>query len=292
VAAICIYSPAPPTGPLHTLNLQLEAAAADWPALSGMETVAIALPESINQITRNESDRSRHLPIVTTADFRPARLGSGPAWHTYDRPSPDLKFVAALYDVGFGVQVRAGADDDPKALRGKRIAAPPRPSAVRLLTEVLLRDGWGIFDEVDIIDASPQTAIAAFHAGEVDALSWNLVLPTAAGFSPMLAAQGKYLTVDNDDLARIHAANDFRLALTMCLADAPPLLSFAQALAAWDSTDDALVTALLDCLAAHGSDYPAVPDTIEAMTRWPGLALDEVHDAALRFYQGRGQTFA
>lgn len=287
-----IYSPAPPAGPLHALNLQLEAAAAGWPALPVIETVAIALPESINMLTQTAADRSRHLPIVTTADFRPARLGSGPAWHAYDRPSPDLKFLATLYDVGFGIQVRPGAGTDAEALRGKRIAAPPRPSAVRLLTEVLLRDGWGILNEVEIIDATPQAALAAFEAGEVDALSWNLVLPGAAHFAPMLPAAGAYLAVGETALARINAANAFTLALVPCLSDAPPLLSFTQALAAWDCTDDALVTAMLACLAARGTDYPGLPDGIDAMVRWPGLAADEMHAAALRFYNDRGLTSA
>jgi hypothetical protein len=287
-----IYSPAPTAGPLHALNLQLAAAAKDWPTLPPLETVAIALPESINGITQRAGDRSRHLPIVTTADFRPARLGSGPAWHAYDRPSPDLKFVATLYDVGFGIQVRPGIGTDPEALRGKRIAAPPRPSAVRLLTEVLLRDGWDMLGDVEIVDATPQAALAAFKAGEVDALSWNLVLPGAAHFAPMLPADGEYLPVGESALARINAANDFTLALAPCLAGAPPLLSFAQALAAWDGTDDALITELLACLVARGPSYPGLPHGVEAMVRWPGLEADEMHPAALRFYTDRGLTDA
>ena len=287
-----IYSPAPPAGPLHALNLQLEAAAKGWPSLPPLETVAIALPESINGITESAADRSRHLPIVTTADFRPARLGSGPAWHAYDRPSPDLKFVAALYEVGFGIQLRPGLGTEPEALRGKRIAAPPRPSAVRLLTEVLLRDGWNMLDDVEIVDATPQGALAAFKASEVDALSWNLALPGAAHFVPMLPADGAYLAVGEAALARINAANDFTLALVPCLSGAPPLLSFAQALAAWDSTDEELVTELLACLAARGSNYAGLPHSVDAMVRWPGLTADNVHAAALRFYTVRGLTNA
>src|SRR3546814_8543087 len=124
-----IYSPAPSAGPMHALNLQFEAADTDWPALPRIETVAIALPEAINGITRTEADSSRHLPIVTTVDFCPARLGSGPGWHAYDRPRSDLKFVAALFDVGFGIQVRQGIDESTEALRGKQVDDPQRPSA-------------------------------------------------------------------------------------------------------------------------------------------------------------------
>lgn len=282
---LTIYSPAPPTGPLHALNLTLAAVAGGWHGLPPVETVAVALPDSINGIVDRIRDRGRHLPIVTTVDFRLARQGRGPAWHSYPSANGDLKFVAKLYDVGFGIQVRDPMRAAPDMLRGCRIAAPPRPSAVRLLTETLLRDGWGILDQVEIVDATPSTALAAMENGDVDATSWNLVLPTPDGFRPTLPVDGRFLAVDGAIVDRINAANIFPLALIHCLAGGPPLLSFAQALAAWDETDGDIVSGLLSCLAAScGANRPGLPAAVAGMVDWPDLRGEEIHLAARRFY--------
>lgn len=282
--ALTIYSPAPSTGPLHALNLTLAAVAAGWPGLPAVETIAIALPDSVNRIVDQFKDRRRHLPIVTTVDFRLARRGAGPVWHSYTHACDNLTFVAKLYEVGFGIQVRDPALAAPDMLRGRRLAAPPRPSAVRLLTETLLQDGWGILDQVEIVDTTPQTALEAMEKGEVDATSWNLVLPAPGGFQPTLPVEGCFLAVDQATVDRMNATNIFPLTLVHCLAGAPPLLSFAQALAAWDETEGDIVSGLLSCLASRGAGRPGLPTAIADMVDWPGLREEEIHPAARRYY--------
>jgi len=250
-----------------------------------VESTAIALPESVNAITQfTPSARALHLPIVTTVDLPLARTGAGPDWHAYPRASADLKFIATLYDVGFGIQtrdarIRAGGD-----LAGKRIGAPARPSAVRLLTETLLRDGWGA--ETVLVDLAPGQALAALESGSVDAISWNLTLPAADGLRPMLGAHERlrYLPIEDAALARINRANPFPLSLTPATAHAPPLLSFAQALAAWDETPGDLIGAILHALAANAE--------IGNLARWPALTNEQIHPAARAFYIARGLTFS
>lgn len=295
--SLTIYSPAPPTNPMHGLNRQLARAAAGFPGLPPIETVAMALPESVNTIADMIPElRRSHLPIVTTADFRPSREGAGPAWHRYRRANRDLKLVATLYDVGFGIQTASASIVEPGHLRGKRIGVPPRPSAVRLLTEALLRDGWDVLDDVTFIEIQAPQVEAALASGVIDATSWNLVTPSPAGFRPMLndelrVDRGRYLVVNQDALDRINAANPFRLALTSILPAGPRLLSFAQALAAWDDTDPSQIGALLACLESRGVEYLGLPDDAAAMTRWPDLSAPEIHPAALDFYARRGLSF-
>jgi hypothetical protein len=294
-SALTIYSPAPPTNPLHELNLQLVRAAAGFPGAPPVEMTAMALPESINTIAAmRAAARPSHLPIVTSVDFRLAREGGGPSWHAYPRANRDLKFVARLYDVGFGI-LAASPISTPAHLRGKRIGAPPRPSAVRLLTETLLRDGWGVLDEVTLVDMSPPDVASAFASGAIDATSWNLVFPSLTGFRPILpdlagAPSMRVLAVEEVALARVNSANTFKLELARFLPEAPPLLSFAQALAAWDDTDPAQIRALLACIAARGADYAGLPDDIASMARWPDLSVADIHPAARAFYALRGIT--
>ena len=164
--------------------------------------VAIPLPDSINAIT----DKRHELPIVTTVDFLPARDGTGPSWHAYHRANKDLKLVCALYEVAFGILVFR---------KGPRIGVPPRPSSVRVLTEALLRDGYGILDEVELVDLRPDE-----------------------------------VTPDRVDATALH------------------LLSFKQGLAAWDGTEDSVVTSLLQRLP-------------EATLDWPALSSNHRHRAAV-----------
>lgn len=285
-----ITSPAPPTNPLHKLNLQLLEVMASDPSLIVPKMPAVALPESINKLVGlSSSDRARSLPIVTTVDFGPARTGSGPAWHSYDRKNADLKFVTRLYDVGFGIHLFDRANTSPtfEDLKGKRIAAPPRPSAVRMMTEALLRDGWGILDDVTLVDMVPTQIAAALAAGEIDGTSWNLVLPMAAGMAPMMAAPETsihYIPVSIAEMERFNAANDFSTGLAPMLAGGPPLISFGQALAAWDDTDPALVNGTLRAMLATGGRFIGYPANASEMKRWPLLPDEAVHPVAQRFY--------
>jgi|GEM_PF-1469135 len=291
--SLTIYSPAPPNNPLHALNLQLLQAAAGNPALAGLEMIPVALPASINRIAAMGEERPAHLPIVTTVDFRPARAGTGPEWHGYSQANQGLKFVSTLYDIGFGIQPFDLAITEPAQLRGKRIAAPPRPSAVRLLTETLLRDGWGILDEVELVDMVPPQIAGAINEDAIDATSWNLVVPGQLGFVPMIPALPgveavRFLPVSEEALARINAANPFTSALHSLRAGDPPLISFAQALAAWDDGDPAQIRALLGWLADHGNAYSGFPDGVAVMRDWPDLQPEEVHSVAASFYEERG----
>lgn len=275
---ITLYSPAPPATILHALNVAVRDCLVRHGV--GAEVTALALPDSVNQVAdRPMAERALHLPIVTTVDLPLARAGAGPAWHAYPRASADLKFIAKLYDVGFGVQVIDPRLSAPNDLRGRRIGAPARPSAVRLLTETLLRDGWNIFEHVTLVDLAPSQAAAALANGEVDAITWNLVTPTAEGPRPMLPAphDARFLAVTPESLARINAANTFQFDFVQSLAGQPPLLSFAQALAAWDETPAALITDILHALAADGR-------TAADMARWPALTAAGAHPAARAFY--------
>ncbi|MCW3838122.1 hypothetical protein ACFQ1E_18520 [Sphingomonas canadensis] len=286
-APLVIYSPAPAGNPMHALNLRFGEALA--PRLGGPLAVeALALPQSINAtLMLPAAERRRRWPIVTSVDFAPARAGAGPDWHGYPRPSPGLTYVARLYDVGFGIAGLAGGPATPDELRGRRIAVPARPSAVRLLSEVLLRDGWGMLGEVELVEMAPSAVVPALLAGEVAATSWNLVVPGEGGAAPILPSGAwRYLPITDEARMRINAANPFALAASPG-PEGVPLLSFAQALAAWEDSDARAVVAALDLIAARPA-IPGFPAGVEEMLNWPGLRSEAIHPAARQYYRGRG----
>ncbi len=289
-----IYSPAPASNMLHTLNLDLGRAASGWPGLPHMDIIPVPLPDSINDIaTMPVETRGHLLPIVTTVDFIPARTQTGPDWHGFNRANGDLKFVSTLYDVGLGVQAFDAAIKTPADLKGKRIGVPPRPSSVRVLSEALLRDGWGILDDVELVDIIPPNVGAAIQSGEIDATTWNMRYrdgPALKALIPPLLAikDAHFLDIDDDALASINANNSFQTQFADLPGDHLNLLSFGQALAAWDSTDGEIVDALLECIFKNLARYPGLPVKRRSMLAWPALDEAHVHPAALRYYQRRG----
>lgn len=293
---VMIYSPAPATTSLHALNMRLLDAAGHHSALKALEVAPLALPESINNVAGlPPGERAGFWPIITSIDLGMARSGKGPKAHGYPRVNSDLKFVARLCDVGFGIAMWGPPVTDPQQLRGKRIAVPGPGSSVRVLTEILLRDGWGIAKEVVPVVMAPGEVAAARKAGLIDGTSWGLVGPTPDGHKVALPQDPSdpfhHVPVDEETLARINNVHQsFKLARTSLLKDGPPLLSFAQGLAVWDEADPSQVTAMLEFLEQKGAGIRGMSGSVAEMAAWPALSADIVHPAALSFYRSRGIT--
>jgi hypothetical protein len=300
---LTIYSPAPVTTALHRLNADLVAALCSrgLPA----QVVAVPLPDSINAINAlPPEEKARHLPIVTTVDFLPAIRRQGPDWHAYSRASADLKLAAALYDVAFGLLATSPGLASPQDLRGKRIGVPARPSSVRVLTEALLRDGWGMLDAVQLIDLPPSAVPDAVSSGRIDATTWNLMTISSEGVSPLIPLLSQrpgasWVEVDDGAVARMNAANPFKISglrvRTDRIEDAGPclrpvvnLLSFRQGLAVWASTPDTIVNEILECLRTCAAQFTRLSDSVGRMVSWPFLAQEMVHPAACEFFRRHG----
>lgn len=257
----------------------------------------VALPESINQFS-GAGDRKKRteLPIVTTIDFFPAIYQKGPSWHSYSRPNADLKFVASLYEVAFGVMAFDKAIKSPEHLKGKRIGAPPRPSAVRVFTEALLRDGWGILEDVEIVDIYPAALAEAVEIGEIDATTWNLATRSKSGLTAALPElleleSAGWVPVDTEAVRAINDANAFQVGLTLIRSsgdDETALLSFRQALAAWEATPNKTIASILACMIGGETVSNNLYRELHEMANWPGLNEAHVHQAALAFYRKHG----
>lgn len=285
-AVLTIHSPAPPANPMHGLNRAFVDAVSARAGIGRVAMEPVALPDSVNRIAAMpDVERRRTLPIVTTVDFRDARAGGGVDWHRYDRPSPTLRWLATLYDVGFGIQTTRADIRTPADLHGRRIGVPPRPSAVRLMAETLLETGWGVEGAI-LVDMPADHAVAALRDGSIDATAWNLVLPIDGMVRPMLAVQGaRYLGVGGDVVGRLNQIHGFGLGLFDTGTDGGGLLSFTQGLAAWDDSDPAVLRVLLDLIAGEGGRLFGHADPRAAMCRWPELTGAEIHAIARDYFQ-------
>ncbi|MFC3052870.1 ABC transporter substrate-binding protein [Kordiimonas pumila] len=300
---LVIYSPAPPSNMLHMLNLQLVDVAAKCPALEDVTVIPVPLPDGINDINElDEHEKQYHLPIVTTVDFLPARTKTGPGWHGYTKASADLMFVSVLYDIGFGVLVFDSEIKNPNDLKGKKIGVPPRASSVRMLSEALLRDGWGILDDVELVDIAPPNVQKALEAGEIDATTWNFVRRNGDSYISLLPGllemeASHWLEVDREAVSAINKHNPFVVGVSVMGAEKESgtgalndiqMVSFTQALAAWEKTDAVTVRALLGCIHNQLGQYDALPQEQAGMLKWPGLDLGHLHPAAAAFYRLHG----
>lgn len=296
---LVIYSPAPPTIMLHEHNAALGDALQTCGVAASVRVVPMALPASINAINAlDPSVKPFHLPIVTTLDFQPAIDATAPAWHGYDKANKDLKFVGSLYEVAYGVMVFDPAIEGPADLAGKRVAVPARPSAVRWFSEVLLQEGWSLSDEVVLVDTIPPEVPGGLAEGSLDAVAWNIMSETPSGYMPLLPMligqeNARWLDVDETALGAINQGSPFSTELVRVNTARVPggdatnseeikLLSFRQALAAWESTPDDLVEGVVQCLAETDLPFGSPAGFSADQFKWPGLADDHTHKAALR----------
>jgi len=268
---LTLYSPAPASIRMHALNEVLGRRLSAAGIVSKVN--AVALPQAVNDICDLEvSKRAMHLPIMTAVDLLPAIRQTGPQWHSYTRANHDLRLLASLYDVGFGISVFDPALQSPQDLKGRAVYCPPRPSSVRLLTEALLFDGWGLEGEVELIDSRPPDLAPLIADGTLVATSWNLVTLEGDVTTPLIPAQSRFLPIDDPTLEKMNAA--MAAPLGDCFVDDTRLIAFRQGICVWDETPHDLCRKILGVLAGGGMPFFDDP---ARQTDWPGLARKHLH---------------
>jgi hypothetical protein len=272
---LTLYSPAPATIRMHALNQVLGERLAG--AGISNEVVAVALPDAVNNICDLAApERALHLPIMTSVDLLPAIRKTGPQWHAYNRANADLRLLASLYDVGFGISVFDPVICTPEDLRGRAVYCPPRPSSVRLMTEALLFDGWGLEGQVELVDCRPPDLVPLIADGTLAATSWNLVTLERGTTTSLIPAKLRFLPVDGPVLDRMNAA--MAAPLGSCLVDGTPVIAFRQGICVWDETPDDMCRDILDAITQGGAPFFDDPADQKA---WPGLSDRHRHPVLL-----------
>ena len=296
---LTLYSPAPPSNHLHRVNVEFGERLQEHTRWS-VDVAPIAEPGSLERAAALSADlRPLHLPILVQPNVLPALRGGGPEWHAY-APHPRLRFLATLYETGVGLLCTHPAIRSRADIKGRRIGVVRRPSSVRVMIEALLRDGWGLIDDVTIVDAPGSSTTALLREGAIDATFMNFVVPTADGSGRLLAAAEAYagsrwLNIDADVIARMNAANSFQadlITLPNCGFEVldgrddghVAQLNFRQALMAWDDTPAEVVQSIMECIAG---DAPSAA-SLARRAFMPGLRAEEMHEGARAFFGAHG----
>jgi TRAP-type uncharacterized transport system substrate-binding protein len=269
---------------------------------------AVPLPDQIPLIDRFPDEWKKHsLPIVSSVDFMPARRGEGPSWHRYERPFKDLKFVATTSVIGFGISTFDESINRPEQLVGKTIAVMPRPSTLRVLSEAVLKDGWGIYDQVVLKEFYYPEARKALLSGEVNATFWNSAWEIEGGFQCLdpgilQEKQAHWIGMSLENVKDVNEKNPWDLHRMLLPAGSisakgpkldPPkevgLAGLSIAICAWDSTENELVYELVRFLDEMASLWPdstsGCPLSLVRMARFPGIHNELVHSGAIEYYK-------
>lgn len=282
----------------------------------------IPVPDSVNLIDEFEPEKKKHtLLFCPSTDFILARKGSGPPKHKYYREHPDLMFAGTIGRTGRTfITPFPEIAEDPQKLDGRTVGLinsmdGDHWGSPMILSLSILRDAWGIYDEVkmiqvgipDLNDAFENGKVAAAFLGVVDICSGKLNIGEA--LSAFLKRKPCYwIPLFQTDVAKINAANDFKIGLmsipksslvtpgmeikTVNRHEDFTLADFCVALAAWEDTEEEVVYELLKFIVDKAAEFAEakinISTDLETLPRFPGLTKDQIHHGALRYFQEKG----
>ncbi|MFC1968734.1 TAXI family TRAP transporter solute-binding subunit [Chloroflexota bacterium] len=275
------------------------------PWLRGTPLETMGSVDAIHTTDALPLDRKKHvfLPITFTVSQMQAWLGVPP----YKRQFTDLKLLAVFGQNGLAFATCDPNIKTPHDLVGKRLGFGPKVSAPYPLAEAILRDAWGILNQVKISEHKPPDLKDIMFSGVADAI---YALPeTRTGgkwkWEPafyvrqIIGARKTYwVGLSPEDVKRINEKNPWDVAhLVMPKGvlgeDNPPtdvgLASPQNYFIAWDVADDEVVYELIRFLDENAAEWEkrtrGVPGGARAMGAFRGMTEDKVHPAALRYYK-------
>lgn len=303
-----IFSPSPIQSSVHTIDIAPTILLNRFHSHVSASWRAIPVPASVHGIDKMPPEHKKHIfPILPSTDFLLARMGKGPDCHRYEREFTDLKFVATIGCITWGLSTFNPDIKTPEDLIGKKIGVEAEGGAPRVLSDAVLRDAWGIYDKVEIKDYHPPQVKIGLLSGDIDATFWIQTWETVDGFACsdmdiLDERQVYWVGLSLEDIDRINRANPFKLhrqlmprgsiRATGQKADPPEdvgLPGFALSLCAWDDSEEELIYEMVRFLDEKSELWPdrvlGCPFSLARMAKFPGITEDMVHPGALRYYQ-------
>lgn len=305
------FSPAPINSNIHPMDIapvKLLNRFHQWITASWR---AIPVPAALHEIDKLPPELKKHtLPLLPNTDFMPARLGEGPACHRYNRAFAELRFVATLGCVGWGLATYDPLIKTPRQLIGKKIGVEPEGGAPRVLMDAVLRDAWGIYGDVILKDYYPPRVKEGLLSGDIDATFWLRAWEVLDGFTcsdPDILDEKDthWIGLSLEDINRMNTQNSWKLhRLLMPMgsirargpkADPPEdvgLPGFTFGICAWEETEGWVVYELLKFLDDKAELWPEYSEgcllSLGRMSRFPGMTEGMVHPGALIYYKEKG----
>ncbi|MFC1873078.1 hypothetical protein ACFLYV_05155, partial [Chloroflexota bacterium] len=234
------------------------------------------VPDSVNLMDQLMPAQKKHsfLFPCSSIDFFMARTGTGPPQHKYEREHLDLLFAGTIRKGGWTfLTPYPELAKDPQKLVGKTIGLLNAPESEHwgtptLLSNAILRDAWGIYDQVKKIHVGMPDVGRVFAAGEADAVFYGIANIRSGKFvipeplADLLKEQQYYwFYLSPVDVVKINAANPGKIRLidvpkgSLTLPESsfktvnPPdditMADYCSALTAWRDTEDEVVYELL-----------------------------------------------
>lgn len=272
---------------------------------------AIPVPAMMHKIDTLPSEVKKYsLPILPNTDFVIARQGEGPPCHCYNRAFTELRFVATLCCGTWGVTTYDPEIKTPEQLIGRKIGVEPEGGAPRVLMDAVLRDAWGIYNKVVIVECGPLQVKQGLLSRDLDATFWVRTWEVVDGFAcgdlgVLDARETHWVSLSREDVERINNRNPWKTHRVLMprgsiRARGPKvdpqedvgLPGFTSALCAWENTEGEVVYELLRFLDEKSQLWPDYTDgcplSLARMSRFPGITEDTVHAGALRYYNEKG----
>jgi len=191
---------------------------------------------------------------------------------------------------------------------GKTLGVMPKGSAPGTLAEALLRDGWGIYDQVKISYHRPPDLKDILLTGTVDAVIIGVTEAVGGKYDPppyaleILGARKAYwLDVTPEAIDNINRNNPWKVIRAIVpkgasAKDAPPedvgAMRAGSAMTAWDVTPDEVAYELVKFMDENAAEWSKRNTGrkmgAEFLAFYPGLTEEMVHPGALRYFKEKG----
>ncbi|MFC1968084.1 TAXI family TRAP transporter solute-binding subunit [Chloroflexota bacterium] len=303
-----IYSTAGPGTPPYTVSLALSGMMNELhPRLRSTVIETLGSVDAIHTTNVLPPERKKSVFLCITTGVSMAEAWQGLA--QYKRKFTDMKLVASTGKTGFTFITYDSNIKTPKDLAGKRLTLQLKTMPLYPLGEALLRDAWGILDQVKISDMAPTGTKDYLVTGIVDAAFVAPATENAGGkfgippyVSEAQAARKTYwVEVSEEDVARVNENNPWTVSRvevpTGAVGGGYPLedtgvVAWYNYIVAWDVADEEVVYELVKFLDENAAEWSkrnrGLPSGAGYMGDFPGMTEDKIHPGALRYYKEKG----
>ncbi len=244
-----------------------------------------------------------YLMVLPSHEFVRASLGEPP----YKRPFTDLSIAMAVSHAGFGFATYNPEIRTPKDLIGKKVGVFPKGSAIVTFSDALLKDAWGIYDQVDLSYNVPINFKDLMITGVLDAtmvISLGTPTVTPGGFSAspytslVLGAKPTYwIPVIKEDIEKINQKHPWKAGLMEVSKGAlgennPPedtgLISFAAQINCWDTADEEVVYEMVKFLDENMDEFARRTGRTLLVKLTPELPEERLHPGSQAYFKEKG----